>query len=143
MSLNHTAVYAMRAMTHLALQEPGAYLTASEIAESTCIPEPYVAKVLRRLVVAKLLASKKGRGGGFFLARPAADVPFREVLEAVDALPERDVCAFGWGSCSASHPCPLHEVWSAYLDTLDDWATTRTLADAKVMPGAVRRPCED
>ena len=142
MSLNQTAVYAMRAMTHLALQEPGSYLTASEIADSTCIPEPYVAKILRRLVVAKLLASKTGRGGGFFLKRPADAIYFSEVLIAVEALPERDVCAFGWGTCDASNPCPLHDVWAAYLDTLDEWAGTRTLADAKAMPDAIRRPCD-
>jgi Rrf2 family iron-sulfur cluster assembly transcriptional regulator len=129
MSLNQTAIYALRAMSWLALQPTDSAYRSADVAHATGIPDQYVVKILRRLVVAELLTSRKGRGGGFCLARGPQAITFFDVLEAVDAIPDLKHCAFGWGQCDALEPCPLHRKWSEHLDGFVEWARSSRLAD--------------
>lgn len=129
MLLPQTAEYALRAMAWLSLQPMGTAVRAKDLSEFTEIPLPYLSKILRRLVVAGLLDSQRGHGGGFVLARPPAEISFGQVLDAVDAAPTSGKCAFGWGRCDAVHPCPLHGRWSELQVHVRHWATRTTLAD--------------
>jgi DNA-binding IscR family transcriptional regulator len=81
------------------------------------------------LVLAELLISQKGQGGGFALARPAREVRFIDILNAVDAFPAEGRCAFGWGACDETHPCPLHGAWSRLNQSMLEWATDTNLAE--------------
>jgi Rrf2 family protein len=135
--LSQTAEYAMRAVAWFATQAPESRVRARDLSEATEIPADYLSKILRRLVLAGLLVSRKGQGGGFALGRRPDQISFRDVLEAVDAYPREDRCAFGWGSCDASHPCPLHGPWTRMSQEFREWASTTTFAD--VSPGTRRR----
>ncbi len=137
--LNQTAQYALRAMAHLAAADPAQPLTAADMVPATRVPLAYLSKVLRRLVEADLLASQKGHGGGFTLARAAREISFAEILRAVDCLPESDRCAFGRGECDKSHPCALHPVWSRLDGVVRHWAEATTLADVTPVPLQLRR----
>lgn len=129
--LSQTAEYALRAMAWLALVQPAEPVLARELSEGSGVPPHYLAKILRRLVLAGLLVSQKGRGGGFALARPPEEIRFRDVLAAVDAYPTGDRCAFGWGACDETHPCPLHESRSALATAFREWSATTTLASVQ------------
>lgn len=131
MILNQTAEYALRAMAVLAELGAGEGLKSADLAERTGIPVAYLSKVMRRLVLEKLVESRKGHGGGFRLAQPARDIRFLDVLRAADHLPVPDRCAFGWGSCDAKHPCSLHQAWSELNRAVLSWAEDTTLADLK------------
>lgn len=129
MRVSQTAEYALRAMAALATVSSKTPIRAVDLSRATTIPSHYLAKVLRRLVLAGLLTSQKGQGGGFTLARPAQDITFLEILEAVDAFPAEGRCAFGWPVCDAANPCPLHDIWSRLNVQQREWATTATLAE--------------
>ena len=128
MLFNQTAEYALRAMALLAVRS-GEPCLAGELAEAAHIPRHYVSKVMRRLVVAGLVTSKRGRGGGFVLARPASEVRFSEILAATDVVLDGGICAFGLGQCSKVDPCVLHPVWSRLKSDIERWGETTTLAD--------------
>jgi Rrf2 family protein len=135
MLLSQTSEYALRAMSWLASAPPDVPIRARDLSEGSGIPPHYLSKVLRRLVLADLLVSQKGQGGGFVLARAPGEIRFLDILAAVDAYPTEGRCAFGWGACNETNPCPLHETWSELNDTIRDWAATSTLADVqRVMP---------
>lgn len=129
MIVSQTAEYALRAMAWLATMPPDEPVRAADLSLSTGIPTHYLSKVLRRLVLAGLLVSQKGQGGGFTLSRPAAEIRFLDILAAVDAYPTQGRCAFGWGSCDEQHPCPLHNSWSRLNDQIRDWASGTNLAE--------------
>ena len=135
--LSQTAEYALRAMAWMASRPPGEPVLARDLSAGTGIPSEYLAKILRRLVLAGILESRKGRGGGFSLARPPGKIPFRDVLVALDAYPREDRCAFGWGACDASRPCPLHASWSRMSRGFHAWAARTTFAEVRGAP--VRR----
>lgn len=127
MLLSQTGEYALRAMAWLAHMRPDAPVRARDLSEGTGIPTHYLSKILRRLVLAGLLESQKGQGGGFSLARPPDTIRFDDILLAVDAYPAQGHCAFGWGDCGEPNPCPLHATWSRLNDSVHEWASTTTL----------------
>lgn len=129
MLLSQTAEYAIRAMSAIATLPPGNLVRAGDLGESTGIPSSYLSKVLRRLVLAGLLVSQKGKNGGFALSRPAGRIQFMEILSAVNAFPAEGHCAFGWGLCEELKPCPLHGPWRRLKDRVQDWANNTTLAE--------------
>jgi Rrf2 family protein len=129
MFVSQTAVYAIRSMSALSALPEGVKIRATDLGKATGIPGPYLSKILRRLVLADLLVSQKGQGGGFSLARPAEDIPFIDILNAIDAFPAVDQCAFGWGNCDQLRPCPLHNSWSRLSDRLREWAKDSNLAE--------------
>ncbi len=129
MVLSQTAEYALRAMAWLAttpLDEP---VRAKDLSTATSIPIHYLSKVMRRLVLAGLLVSQKGQGGGFLLSRAPQEIAFIDILTAVDAYPSEGHCAFGWGECDEARPCPLHGSWSRLNRELRSWAEGTTLAE--------------
>jgi Rrf2 family protein len=102
---SQTVEYALRAMTCLGAR-PGAPITTETIAQQTQVPAGYLAKVMRDLVVAGLVASQRGPNGGFVLARPAERITVLDIVNAVDPI-ERI------RSCPAGNPgheglCSLH-----------------------------------
>lgn len=127
MLLPQTAEYALRAMAQLAAMPSDAPVRAKDLSRDTEIPPEYLSKILRRLVLAGLLHSRKGHGGGFSLALRPQEIRFMDILAAVDAYPTHGLCVFGWGDCNYRHPCPLHDTWLGMSDAFRDWATSTTL----------------
>ena len=86
MKLTLASVYALHALAYMAEQKHDRPIASHHIAEAQGIPERFLLKVLKPLVTADppVLISIKGPNGGYRLARPASDVSFLEVLEAVD-----------------------------------------------------------
>jgi len=130
MILSQTAEYALRAMAWLTTVPVGKPMRVKDLSVATGIPSHYLSKVMRRLVVAGLLTSQKGQGGGFLLSKAPDEIRFIDILAAVDAYSTTDErCAFGWGQCDAVHPCPLHGSWTRLNEQLRSWAEGTTLAD--------------
>lgn len=129
MFISKTAEYAIRAMSAIATLPEGIKIRSSDLGRATGIPAPYLSKILRRLVLAGLLVSQKGQGGGFSLSGPVAEISFIAILNAVDAFPTDGRCAFGWGNCDQLLPCPLHGAWSRLSQQIRAWANDTNLAE--------------
>lgn len=128
MLLNQTAVYGLRAMAILATLAPGESLNAAALSERTAVPRQYLSKVMRKLVVARLVRSQRGHGGGFSLMKPPRQVRLLDILSAID-LEISGGCAFGFSACDPTNPCALHPIWSRLQDSMQHWAGDSTLAD--------------
>ena len=129
MLLNQTAEYAFRAMACLAIHHGEGPVIVADLAERTGIPASYLSKIMRRLVVAGLVDSKRGQHGGFRLLRAPGEIDFTEVLAAVDVDLDVNRCAFGLGSCDTANLCPLHASWVALRQDFQTWAMGHTLGD--------------
>ncbi len=129
MVLSQTAEYALRAMAWLATMPAGELMRVKDLSIATGIPSHYLSKVMRRLVLAGLVVSQRGLAGGFLLSKAPEEIPFIDILTAVDAYSTDGRCAFGWGQCDEVRPCPLHDSWSRLNEQLEAWAKGTTLAD--------------
>lgn len=129
--------YAIRAMAYLARSGPVA--RGEEIAHAENIPAPVLAKILQELARKGLLASRRGPGGGFRLARRPQLITLRDVVAAIDGLDQFLECAVGLERCSDDAPCPLHDTWKGLRERFLNYLETTTLAE---MADAVARKKE-
>ncbi len=76
--------YAICGVFDLAYNGQGEPVRIREIGVRHGIPPRYLEQIFQRLRRAGLVTSKRGPGGGYLLARPAAEITLREVVEAVE-----------------------------------------------------------
>jgi len=79
--ISQTTEYALRAMVVLASQTDAA-MTAGVISSRSHLPCGYLVKVLGSLCRHGLIVARRGRGGGFVLARPATAISMFDVILA-------------------------------------------------------------
>jgi FeS assembly SUF system regulator len=84
MRLTHLADYAVVIMTAAARRPAGERLSAAALAAETGVPVPTAQKLMGKLAGAGMLRSVRGIGGGFSLARPAAQISLADMVEAVE-----------------------------------------------------------
>jgi len=127
--LSKKADYALMAMKHLAIRRDAKSASAREIAETYEIPLELLAKVLQRLVRARLLVSVQGTRGGYRLGRPAPSIPVADVIQAVDGPVTVTACSDNDHRCHQFSKCsirdPLWKIRGQILDLL----TTVSVAD--------------
>lgn len=91
--------YGIRAMIAIALRaEQGTACMLQEIAESEGCSLKYLGHVLAALTKSGLLKSRKGKGGGYCLRRPALAITVKEIISysesALSCVPLRDGIEF-------------------------------------------------
>jgi Rrf2 family protein len=93
--------YGLKALAHLASLKPGTMAQAVEIAQANHIPKKFLDAILGELRNAGIVYTKKGPGGGYMLARPAADIKVGQVVRTLDGPIAPIACA----SRTAYQPC--------------------------------------
>jgi Rrf2 family protein len=132
--LSKKSDYALIAMKHLAMrQDGGASASAREISESYDIPLELLAKVLQRLVRARLLASVQGTRGGYRLGRNAALISVADVIQAVDGPVTVTACSTDDHNCDQYTKCsirdPLWKIKNRIVEALSTVSVAEMAAD--------------
>lgn len=142
---SQTTEYALRAMACLAMR-PTDLVPTPALAEQTKVPANYLAKVLQQLAAAKLITGRRGVGGGYKLAKPAAEIRLIDVINAVTTVTRIQSCPLGLPN-HGSKLCALHrkadeaaaaviEVYNGVTlhDLLMDPNPNKPLCDVKSAP---------
>lgn len=104
--------------------------TVPRISLATGIPEPTVAKVLKGLAQAGLVASQRGAHGGYRLNRALAAIPVADVIVAIDGPIALTACVEGAGTtCESLSLCPMAGRWGVVNDAISEALAAITLAD--------------
>jgi Rrf2 family protein len=82
--LTSKTAYGVQALFDLAFHGAGRAVQARELAERQGIPLRYLEQILQELRRAGIVEAKRGPGGGYALARPAAEVRLSDVVGALD-----------------------------------------------------------
>ena len=135
LQLTRGGEYAIRAMSYLAKFPDGHVASLHDIGQAQDIPESFLAKILQSLVHGGLAVSQRGAHGGFALARSAADITMRDVIEAVDGPLALNQCVLWPEDCKRSGDCELHKAWMRAQAQLMDVLGTVTLRS--LSPAAV------
>jgi len=103
-----TAANAIGVMSYLAMA-PDRLVGSGELAEERGISQVLAAKLLTRLAAAGLVEGRPGPGGGYRLARLAAEISLVEIVSLFEQVEQPSVCPFGKEWCGVGEPCPLHD----------------------------------
>ena len=127
----------MMAMTELAGREDACPVPLAAIAERQQISQAYLEQLFVRLRQQGLVQSVRGPGGGYRLARPAADLSVADVVTAVDEPLRATRCAgSGVGCMRDGARCLTHDLWAETGRQLHNYLAAVSLAD--VLAGRLR-----
>ncbi len=137
MILSQTAVYALRAVIHLAESDGEDLVRVDDMAEALDVPRNYLSKILHTLARSGVLRSTRGPGGGFRLAIPAHELRLLDVVSNFDDMDDRRTCLLGRPQCSDTDPCAVHARWQDAAREVRSFFLETTVADLLDGKGAV------
>ncbi len=89
---------------------------------------PYLEQIAIRLKDAGLVVGKRGPGGGYTLARSAAEITVKDVVEAVEGPLALVPCLGEKGMCEASHACASQAIWRTLQNRISETLAETTVA---------------
>jgi Rrf2 family protein len=132
MQVSRKVDYALRAVIHLADDEHrGRACSVPEIAERERIPKQFLEKIIRDLIRTGLVRSQRGPHGGYVLARPAEEVTFRHVIEAVEGPISLNVCVGEHAECFLMGACGMNRIWAEGQRRVMDLFQGTTIASVR------------
>ncbi len=136
--LTNKGKYGLKAMVHLAGLEPNALAQAADIAESNSISKKFLDHILTELRRAGFVYSKKGKGGGYALARPAHEIRVGAIVRALDGplapIPCASVTAFRpCDDCSDLKTCAVRLIMIEARNAVANVLDNRTLAEMRML----------
>jgi Rrf2 family transcriptional regulator, nitric oxide-sensitive transcriptional repressor len=132
MIITQSAEYGLRASVVLARSE-GSAMTAPQLAEVAKIPVHYLSKILQELRRAGIVSSQRGTGGGFVLAKPAAEITVLQVVNALDPIERIRTCPLKL-EAHGTKLCALHRKLDDAIATVEKAFGGSTLAELAAAP---------
>jgi len=120
--------YAVTAMLDLAFHSKAGPVTLAQISRRQDISLSYLEQLFTRLRKQQLVSSTRGPGGGYSLARPAAEIAVSEVVAAVDEAVDTTRCS-GAINCHDGQQCLTHELWDELSQQIFEFLNDISLQD--------------
>lgn len=121
----------LQAVLFLSIKKEKLIFNAEEISNELKVPKEFVSKVLQILTNSGIVGSKKGKSGGFYLAKSPASIRLIDIVEAIDGLNVFKSCVLGFPGCSSEKPCPVHDKWGRLRDEAYKMLSEETLEQLK------------
>jgi Rrf2 family protein len=130
--------YGLKAMVHLAGRPVGEATLVSDIANTNEIPKKFLDTILGELRNAGFVFSKKGKGGGYTLARPADEIKVGHIVRVLDGPLAPIACASKNSyqrceDCADEKHCCVRLVMIEARNAIAAVLDNRTLAEMRVL----------
>jgi Rrf2 family protein len=138
--LSFKARYGLRALVELA-RAGGEQLTAADLAERADAPRKFLEAILLSFARAGLVTSRRGKFGGYVLARPADQISFAQIIRVIDGPLALAPCVSRTAfrkcdDCPDLATCSLREALLKARDATSDVLDRYSLAHAAASAGA-------
>jgi Rrf2 family iron-sulfur cluster assembly transcriptional regulator len=120
MRLTTKGRFAVTAMVDLAMRGGKGPVTLAGISERQKISLSYLEQLFGKLRRNNVVASVRGPGGGYCLARPASKISVVDIIVAVDEPLDATNCD-AKGNCMDGKPCLTHELWYGLNETIHEY----------------------
>jgi len=131
--LSKRSQYALKALGYLAYKFEQGPVLISEIAIKKKIPLKFLEGILLELKIAGILESKKGKGGGYYLAKHPGKVKVATVIRLVNGPIAMLPCVslYFYKRCENCNErkCALHDMMIEVRDATLNIVEKRTLID--------------
>jgi len=133
-NLSRKARYALRALYALAADDARGPVLIADLAERENIPRKFLETILLELKNAGILKSKKGKGGGYALARTAEQITMGQVIRVIDGPLAPIPCASERAyvrceECTDESTCGTRQVMKKVRDAIAAILDSTTLSD--------------
>lgn len=133
MKISSKTTYAFRALFDIAFHNAGQPTKVESIAEREDVPPRFLEQIFQDLKAARLVGSKRGPTGGYFLLRAPDAITLGDIVRAVEG-PLEHFCCFGTddelrAKCTITSKCVTAAVWRDVTQGIDQVLDSVTLSD--------------
>ncbi len=113
--------YALRAVFEIARSNQDGVMTIADIAQAQHVPQRFLEGILNQLRKGGLLEARRGRSGGYQLAREAAEITVGDVVKLIDGPIRAVVCVEDarTGDCPLQENCVFLPTWQKVQEGID------------------------
>lgn len=112
MRITYKGDYALKTILDLSLHYGNGVVTIHDLAKHADIPLKFLEQVLLDLKKGGFVESRRGKIGGYFLARPPAKIRLGDVIRFIDGPLEPIACADKkYSGCSDVYKCLFRNIW--------------------------------
>ena len=133
MELSKRGEYGLRSLQYLAMRYGEGPIPSKVLAEENNIPTKFLEQIMLILKHGRLVRSKRGPGGGYYLAAPPEDITLAEAVRLLDGplAPINCVSEMAYEPCGCPdvETCGLRRVMQEVRDTVAGIMESTTLAD--------------
>jgi Rrf2 family iron-sulfur cluster assembly transcriptional regulator len=134
MRLTTKGRFAVTAMVDLTQRGGKGPVTLAAISERQQISLSYLEQLFAKLRKNNVVASVRGPGGGYCLARPASKISIADIVVAVDEPLDATNCD-RQGNCKDGKPCSTHDLWFGLSERIYEYlqqVNLQQLADGEL-----------
>jgi len=122
--------YALKAVLDLAVHYDEGLVTIQAIAKRIDAPSKFLEQVLLELKKGGFIESRRGKVGGYLLAKPPKDITLGEVVRFVDGPLEPIACVNKkYTACGDLYKCVFRPIWQKVFKSTSDVVDHVTFAD--------------
>lgn len=129
MRMSTKAQYAVRALVSLNLTSEGSPVSIKDISARENISLNYLEQLFVKLRRGEIVRSVRGPGGGYVLARSAAEIRVDEIIDTVEETLVPVSCMEADGSCKCTSECATQSVWQGLGSQIRNFLASKTLED--------------
>jgi len=104
--------YAIVITKYLSQEKKGTLMSAKEIAAALKFSKESTAKILQEMAKKKLISSRKGNGGGFFIKKNSNQITLEKIITVMTNQNHKS-CIFNLPTIK-NEKCPFCEIWSEF-----------------------------
>lgn len=135
MRLTTKGRFAVTAMIDLAQRQSNGPVTLAGISERQKISLSYLEQLFGKLRRHNIVASVRGPGGGYRLARAMNEVSVADIIAAVDEPLDATNCG-GRENCQDEQRCMTHDLWTNLNKRMHEYLASVSLLDLVNQPKA-------
>ena len=128
---SHYAVNALADLEHLSSHNNPVSLRDISLRQG--IDLTYLEQLFRKLRIAGIVRSVRGRNGGYVYAVKPNDISIKSIMEAVEENLDATNCA-GTSSCHAGQRCNSHKLWDDLNNVVDQFLSDIFISDLAEKP---------
>ncbi len=135
MIITRATEYAIRAILYMSRQPAGEIIFKKDICKAQDITPAFLTKILQPLIKDGIVGSQRGVGGGFYLAKPPAEITLLDIIKSQEGPVYLNQCLVKDNTCEREFFCPIHGAWKQireeFMATLSryDFASLATKQD--------------
>jgi Rrf2 family iron-sulfur cluster assembly transcriptional regulator len=132
LKLSTKSRYGLRAIFDIAYHSKGKPTQVKDISRRQGIPPRYLEQIFRSLTRAKIVGSKRGPRGGYFLLKNSGEITIKEIINASEGPIEVVPCTGGIPplvKCHRAEHCAARTIWVEARDILSKFLESLTIED--------------